>query len=40
MPPIMGAAAFLMAEFLDISYFTAAGAALLPAILYYLGVFA
>lgn len=39
MPPIMGAAAFLMAEFLDISYFTVAGAALVPAILYYLSVF-
>lgn len=39
-PPIMGAAAFLMAEFLDISYFTVAGAALLPAVLYYLSVFA
>ncbi len=38
-PPIMGAAAFLMAEFLDISYFTVAGAALLPAVLYYLSVF-
>lgn len=38
-PPIMGAAAFLMAEFLDISYFTVAGAALLPAALYYLSVF-
>lgn len=39
MPPIMGAAAFLMAEFLDISYFTVAGAALVPAILYYFSVF-
>jgi TRAP transporter 4TM/12TM fusion protein len=39
-PPIMGAAAFLMAEFLDISYTTVAAAALLPAILYYVGVFA
>ena len=38
-PPIMGAAAFLMAEFLDIPYATVAGAALVPAILYYLGVF-
>lgn len=38
-PPIMGAAAFLMAEFLDISYFTVAGAALIPAALYYLSVF-
>lgn len=39
MPPIMGAAAFLMAEFLNISYFTVAAAALLPAVLYYLSVF-
>jgi len=38
-PPIMGAAAFLMAEFLDISYFTVAGAALIPAALYYISVF-
>ncbi|MCI5076119.1 TRAP transporter fused permease subunit [Oricola sp.] len=39
MPPIMGAAAFLMAEFLDISYLTVAAAALVPAILYYISVF-
>ncbi|WP_269583943.1 TRAP transporter permease [Roseibium sp. Sym1] len=38
-PPIMGAAAFLMAEFLDISYMVVASAALVPALLYYLGVF-
>ena len=38
-PPIMGAAAFLMAEFLDISYLKVASAALLPAALYYLSVF-
>lgn len=38
-PPIMGAAAFLMAEFLDISYLTVASAALLPAVLFYLSVF-
>lgn len=38
-PPIMGAAAFLMAEFLDIPYSQVAAAAVLPAILYYLGVF-
>ena len=38
-PPIMGAAAFLMAEFLDISYMTVAAAAVLPAALYYMGVF-
>jgi len=38
-PPIMGAAAFLMAEFLDISYLTVAAAALIPAALYYFSVF-
>jgi TRAP transporter 4TM/12TM fusion protein len=38
-PPIMGAAAFLMAEFLDISYLTVAAAALIPALLYYVSVF-
>jgi len=38
-PPIMGAAAFLMAEFLDISYLTVTAAALIPAMLYYLSVF-
>lgn len=38
-PPIMGAAAFLMAEFLEIPYATVAAAALIPAALYYLGVF-
>lgn len=38
-PPIMGAAAFLMAEFLEISYFTIAAAALIPAALYYISVF-
>ncbi|MCG6904442.1 MAG: TRAP transporter fused permease subunit [Rhodobacter sp.] len=39
-PPIMGAAAFLMAEFLEVSYVTVAAAAIVPALLYYLGVFA
>ncbi len=39
MPPIMGAAAFVMAEFLGVSYLTVAGYALLPALLYYLAVF-
>lgn len=38
-PPIMGAAAFLMAEFLEISYLTVVSAALVPAILYYFSVF-
>ncbi|MFQ3548111.1 MAG: TRAP transporter permease [Termitinemataceae bacterium] len=38
MPPIMGAAAFLMAEFTSIPYSRIIGAAALPALLYYLGV--
>ncbi len=36
MPPIMGSAAFLMAEFTGIRYVSIAVAALLPAVLYYL----
>ncbi len=39
MPPIMGAAAFLMAEFLEIGYFEVVIAAIIPALLYYLAVF-
>jgi TRAP transporter 4TM/12TM fusion protein len=39
MPPIMGAAAFVMAEFLGVSYLKVAAFALLPALLYYLAVF-
>jgi TRAP transporter 4TM/12TM fusion protein len=39
MPPIMGAAAFVMAEFLGVSYLTVAGFAVLPAVLYYVAVF-
>jgi TRAP transporter 4TM/12TM fusion protein len=38
-PPIMGAAAFLMAEFLEIPYMAVVTAALLPAVLYYVSVF-
>jgi TRAP transporter 4TM/12TM fusion protein len=38
MPPIMGAAAFLMAEFTNIPYARIIGAAALPALLYYFGV--
>jgi TRAP transporter 4TM/12TM fusion protein len=38
-PPIMGAAAFLMAEFLEISYLAVAAAALIPAIIYYASIF-
>lgn len=39
MPPIMGAAAFLMATFIGIPYSQVATAAIIPALLYYLAVF-
>ena len=39
MPPVMGAAAFLMAEFLNIPYGQIALAAAVPACLYYLALF-
>jgi TRAP transporter 4TM/12TM fusion protein len=39
MPPVMGASAFLMSEFLEISYATIMLAALTPAILYYAALF-
>jgi TRAP transporter 4TM/12TM fusion protein len=39
MPPIMGAAAFVMAEFMSVSYLTVIGIAILPALLYFLAVF-
>lgn len=39
MPPIMGAAAFLMAEILELSYTEIILASLIPAFLYYLAVF-
>jgi TRAP transporter 4TM/12TM fusion protein len=39
MPPIMGAAAFIMAEFLGVSYLTVTVFALLPALLYYVALF-
>jgi TRAP transporter 4TM/12TM fusion protein len=38
MPPIMGAAAFLMSEFTQIPYVKIIGAAVIPALLYYFGV--
>ncbi|MCC8190039.1 MAG: TRAP transporter permease [Planctomycetes bacterium] len=38
MPPIMGAAAFIMSQFLGISYIEIAKSAILPALLYYLAV--
>lgn len=40
MPPIMGAAAFVMAEFLGVSYATIMVAAAIPAIFYYVALFA
>jgi TRAP transporter 4TM/12TM fusion protein len=39
MPPVMGAAAFLMATFLGIPYAQVAISAIIPAVLYYLAVF-
>ncbi len=39
MPPIMGAAAFLMAEYMDIPYAQVAVKAILPAVLYFTGIF-
>jgi TRAP transporter 4TM/12TM fusion protein len=38
-PPVMGAAAFLIAEFLNISYFDVVKMAVIPAALYYLSIF-
>ncbi len=38
-PPIMGAAAFIMAEFLEVPYTTIVIAAIFPALLHYTGVF-
>ena len=39
MPPVMGAAAFLMAEFLEIPYAEVAIAAAIPAVIYYLALY-
>lgn len=39
MPPIMGVTAFVMAEMLGVSYVTIIKAAILPSILYYMGLF-
>jgi TRAP transporter 4TM/12TM fusion protein len=39
MPPVMGAAAFVMAEFLGVSYLQVTFWALIPAVLYYVAVF-
>jgi TRAP transporter 4TM/12TM fusion protein len=38
-PPVMGATAFVIAQFLNISYAEVAVAAIIPAALYYLGLF-
>ena len=38
-PPVMGAAAFLIAEFLQVPYVEVAAAALIPALIYYLVLF-
>ncbi len=39
MPPIMGAAAFLMSEYMGVPYATVALKAILPAVLYFTGIF-
>ena len=39
MPPIMGAAAFLMAEYMAVSYWKVAVTAILPAVLYFSGIY-
>ena len=39
MPPIMGAAAFLMAEYMGVSYAKVALCAILPAVLYFAGIY-
>lgn len=39
MPPIMGATAFVMASFLNVSYVTVAIAAIVPSVLYFFGLF-
>ena len=39
MPPIMGAGAFIMAQLIGLSYLTIAKAAIVPALLYYMGAF-
>jgi len=39
MPPVMGATAFVMASFLNVPYIEIAVAAVIPSLLYYLGLF-
>lgn len=38
MPPVMGAVAFVMAEFMGVSYWTIVKAAFIPAVLYFLAI--
>ena len=38
-PPVMGATAFVMAQFLNVSYAEVALAATIPSVLYYVGLF-
>ncbi|MSP30545.1 MAG: TRAP transporter fused permease subunit [Acetobacteraceae bacterium] len=38
-PPVMGATAFVMAQFMNVTYAEVAAAAILPALLYYAGLF-
>jgi TRAP transporter 4TM/12TM fusion protein len=40
MPPVMGAAAFIMAEYLGVSYSTICFVAIVPALLYYVSLYA
>lgn len=37
-PPTLGAAAFIVAEYLDVSYLSVLGWAMIPTVLYYLGI--
>lgn len=39
MPPVMGAAAFIMAEYLGVAYIEVCKAALIPAVLYFLAIY-
>src|SRR5699024_960198 len=39
LPPVMGAVAFLMADFLQMEFYKVAFAALIPALLYYISIF-
>lgn len=39
LPPVMGAGAFIMAEYLNVPYWEVAKAALVPAVLYYVALF-